>query len=134
MIRWGSESELIRLRKGRTRLFRETPRPPRCAVAATTGGRAATAAGIGLLPPLPGGAARQSDGSVGLRRAAAEVPGGRAHVESILRPARVGPAFWWSVGGEWRGLRQVTRSESACRFPALLLLSPRPPRASSQTP
>ena len=28
MIRWGSESELIRLRKGRTRLFRETPSAP----------------------------------------------------------------------------------------------------------
>lgn len=144
MIRWGSESGLIRLRKGRARLVRIWPPGDRRARVPL--GRARDAQWSrppAAVRPLPRADRPSSSSSRRCRptvgRFSWSASGGgrgarRAHVESILRPARVGPAFWWSVGGEWRGLRQVTRSESACRFPALLLLSPRPPRASSQTP
>jgi len=153
MIRWGSESGLIRLRKGRARLVRIWPpgdrraraplgrardaqwsRPPAAVRPLPRADRPSSSSSRRCRPTVGRFSWSASDGGRGAR-----LPGRRrAHVESILRPARVGPALWWSVGGEWRGLCQVTSSESACRFPALLLLLLLCPRlltrASSQTP
>lgn len=139
-IEKGAGQARANLAAGRPARARSTWAGPRCAVVAATGGRPATAAGgsafFFFVSAVPPDSRTVQLVCVG-RRPRCPPARRRAHVESILRPARVGPALWWSVGGEWRGLCQVTSSESACRFPALLLLLLCPrllTRASSQTP